>query len=277
MMRILTAVGGSEHSQIALRQAAYLAQTLPVSITILTVMKSPEDEADAAAILQTAEQFLLTAVPQIQNLQTKTRSGQASEQIIEEVLTGEYDLLLIGERPQHSLLTRLLGPTALRIIAQRPCPVLIAKEEAHHLEQILVCDSVYAEPTLSARFSQHFPDLLAQAANVTVLHVMSQIAAAPGVSGRQLRADVSELMTAHSPEGELLTQEMELLSEMDIEAEPIVRHGLVIEEILAEASDGRYDLVVIGAHVHEGWQRFLLEDVTAQIVLQADRPVLVIP
>ncbi len=273
-MQVLIAIGGSKHSQLALHQCALLAQKQPISGTILTVIKNNEDEAEAVSLLQAAADLLKTAVPQIQ---TKIRRGDASEQIIEEAIANHYDLLIIGKKLHHNLVTRLLGPTSLRIIAQKPCPILIAKEQPHPLEQILVCDSIFAKPNLSERFATHFPYLLAHAANVTVLHVMSQIAAAPGVQGKQLRAGAGELITDHSPEGDGLTQDMELLGEIDVVAEPIVRHGLVVEEILAEAADGRYDLIVIGAHPHVGWQRFLLEDVTAQIVLQADRPVLVIP
>ncbi|KPK03289.1 MAG: universal stress protein UspA, partial [Anaerolineae bacterium SG8_19] len=36
------------------------------------------------------------------------------------------------------------------------------------------------------------------------------------------------------------------------------------------------DLLVIGAHRQAGWQRFLLDDLTHQIVVRADRPVLVV-
>lgn len=273
-MQILIAIGGSEHSQLALHQGVLLAQKLPVSVTILTVIKYDDEAAEAVSLLQDAVVVLETAVSA---LQTKIRTGDASEQIVAEVQSGAYDLLIIGERPQHSLLSRFLGPTALRIISQQPCPVLIAKDQPHSLEQILVCDSVYAEPPLSERIAQLLPDLLAKSATVTVLHVMSQIAAAPGVKGKQLRADVDELMDLASPEAELLSQDVQLFSDIDVMAEPIVRHGVVVEEILAEAINGRYDLVVIGAHPNEGWQRFLLEDVTAQIVLQADRPILVIP
>jgi len=39
-----------------------------------------------------------------------------------------------------------------------------------------------------------------------------------------------------------------------------VRYGLVVDEILAEASIGNYDQVVIGAYISEGWGRFLLDD-----------------
>lgn len=273
-MQILVGVGGSNHSEIALRQASILAQKQPLSATILTVIKDSEDETEAISRLQVAARFLRAAVP---NVAIKVRIGNAAEQIVEEALSAEYELLVIGERPQHKLLTRLWGPTALRIVAKQPCPILIAKEQPHPLEQILVCDSVYAEPNLSVRFADRFPELLAQARSVNVLHVMSQIAAAPGVHGQQLRADVEQLMSDHAPEGDVLAQDVQLLSEGAVNVEPIVRRGLVIEEILAEVTNGHYDLIVIGAHPHQGWQRFLLEDITAQIVLQADRPILVIP
>lgn len=273
-MHILIAVGGSEHSQIALHQAVQLVRRLPFSATILTVVKEWADAPKAASILQEAEHFLRPAVPE---LHTKTRAGSASEQIIDEAKSGAYDLLIIGERPHHPLLTRLLGPTALRVVGQRPCPVLIAKEQPYPLAQILICDSVYADPNVLVRFSKSLPHLLAQATHVTLLHVMSQIAAAPGIQGHQLRADVDELIQIHAPEGETLSQDVDLLQQNDVLVEPIVRHGLVVEEILAEATDGRYDLIVIGAHPQDGWAHFLLEDVTAQIVIQANRPVLVIP
>lgn len=273
-MRVLIAIGDSEYSQLALQQGVLLAQKLPISATILTVVKHDEDAAEADVLLQNAVSVLETAVS---SLQTKIRSGDASEQIIAEALSGEYDLLIIGERPQHSLLSRFLGPTALRIIAQQPCPVLIAKERPHALEQVLVCDSVFADPPLSERISLLLPDLLTESTIVSVLHVMSQIAAAPGVKGQHLQADAEELIDISSPEGELLSHDVQMLNDIDVAAEPIVRHGGVVEEILAEAINGRYDLIVIGAHPNEGWQRFLLEDVTAQIVLQADRPILVVP
>jgi nucleotide-binding universal stress UspA family protein len=55
-----------------------------------------------------------------------------------------------------------------------------------------------------------------------------------------------------------------------------VRHGLVVDEILAEAQRGDYDLVVIGAYRSEGWQRILLDDQAHKIIVQLDRPVLVV-
>ena len=55
-----------------------------------------------------------------------------------------------------------------------------------------------------------------------------------------------------------------------------MRHGPIVEEILDEASTGDYDLVVIGAHREQGWQRVLLADIAHQIITRLDRPVLVV-
>ncbi len=54
------------------------------------------------------------------------------------------------------------------------------------------------------------------------------------------------------------------------------RADTVVDEILAEAQGGDYDLVVIGAHRGTGWERLLLDDLAQQIIEQMDRPVLVI-
>jgi nucleotide-binding universal stress UspA family protein len=51
---------------------------------------------------------------------------------------------------------------------------------------------------------------------------------------------------------------------------------LVVDEILAEAAGGDYNLVVIGAHRGAGWERLFLDDLARQIIEQLDRPVLVV-
>jgi nucleotide-binding universal stress UspA family protein len=100
--------------------------------------------------------------------------------------------------------------------------------------------------------------------------------AGPGVEGHQLRADAEELIEAQAPEGELLERDIQMLEPLSVQLRPMVRHGLVVDEILAEAQAGDYDLVVIGAHRGEGWRRILLDDLAHQIIIHLDRPVLVV-
>lgn len=56
-----------------------------------------------------------------------------------------------------------------------------------------------------------------------------------------------------------------------------MRHGQVVEEIIAEAEEGGYDLIVIGAHQASGWQRLLLENLAILIIASSRKPVLILP
>ena len=112
-------------------------------------------------------------------------------------------------------------------------------------------------------------------ADITVLHVMSQISSAPGIQGAQLRANADELIRQHAPEGELLANDLALLSRHDLSARPKIRHGLAVDEILAEAIEGNYDLIVIGGHRTGGWPALLLDDLAHEIITHLDRSLLV--
>ncbi|HSO26648.1 MAG TPA: universal stress protein, partial [Anaerolineales bacterium] len=179
------------------------------------------------------------------------------------------------ERPSQKLMKRIFGPTTERIISQMPCPVLIARQKARPLQRWLLCEGG-RDPSLIKRASQQLLPMMQQAETITVLHVMSQISAAPGVPGWELRAEADELMSKHTPEGELLVDDIRSLELLNIPARAKIRHGLVVEEILTEARSGDYDVVVIGAHESKGWDRVLLDNLARQIVLQAEEPILVL-
>jgi len=155
------------------------------------------------------------------------------------------------------------------------------------LQRLLLCDSGAnsalatvetgpAVPSLLSRFAALPSHLLAQETEIVILHVMSQIGAGPGVLGGQLHSDAEELIRERSPEGELLEVDVHALQRLGIQARAKVRHGLVVDEILAEARCGDYDLVVIGAYRGDGWQRILLDDQAHSIIVQMDRPILVL-
>jgi nucleotide-binding universal stress UspA family protein len=84
------------------------------------------------------------------------------------------------------------------------------------------------------------------------------------------------LIAEYAPEGELLERDIQMLEQPGLHLIPKVRHGLVVDEILAEVSSGGYDLVVIGARLTQGPQRFLLENIAHQIIMKIRRPILVV-
>ena len=287
-MKILLTTHGAPHDEVALAFGAHIACRANEPATVLSVVERASDRPEAEAALQRACELL-----QGSEVHTKIRTGQVSREIIDEAEQGKYDLVIVGERPNPNLLFRFLsGSDTIRVVEHAPCPVIVAKRKTGPIVRILVCDSgaqgrlaelgpivperPEAVPSLLARFTAQLADLLQGEEEVTVLHVMSQISAAPGIKDKQLRAEAKELIEEHTPEGELLERDVRVLEQPGVHVWPKIRHGLVIDEILAEAQAGRYDLVVIGAHRGAGWQRILLDDIAHKILVQMDRPVLVV-
>ncbi|MCI0395142.1 MAG: universal stress protein [Chloroflexi bacterium] len=271
-MRILIATGGAAHSDVAVRLGACVVRATHSQATLLTVIKHETERQQANAILLRAAVLM---APALTGAQKRVRVGRPAEEIVREATEVCYDLIVIGERPLHRLVRRLLGPTADYVIARMPCPVMIARNKTGPLRRFLVCEGG-RDPSLLNRLTARLTPLLALAKELTVLHVMSQIATSPTAPGWLLTANAETLIARHTTEGEWLENDLEALQRLSACLQPKVRHGLVVPEILAEAKSGDYDLVVIGAHQGRGWDRFLLDDLAHQIVLQADRPVLVV-
>jgi len=108
---------------------------------------------------------------------------------------------------------------------------------------------------------------------ITVLHVMSQISAGPGVEGKHLQADAEVLIRERSPEDWVFEHDIEILDQPMIPPHPKLRHGFVVDEILQEAREGDYDLVIIGAHLKEGWRGVLIDDIAHKILKRIDRSI----
>jgi nucleotide-binding universal stress UspA family protein len=291
-MPILVATNGSSHTEASLRLGAQIAERCREPLTILTVIRHQADRPPVPvdAILARAREIVQ---PQFPNVHLKVRIGHPATEIVREAEEGNYDLVIVGQKPNRNLAARfLLGSTAIRAVEHAPCPVIVAKGKIDPIQRILLCDSGSEDPAVGlpsaslgvrnvgpsvlSRFAELPVDLLDGTGEIVVLHVMSQMSAGPGVKGEQLRSNTEVLIEERAPEGELLQRDLEAMENLGVRARAKVRHGLVVEEILDEVHSEDYDLVVIGAYRGQGWQRILLDDLAHRIVVELDRPVLVL-
>jgi nucleotide-binding universal stress UspA family protein len=270
-MRILIATDGSPEADLAVRLGGEIELIAGGPLTLLTIIREVAEQPQAEAILLRAT----TLLPQTATVQTKIRVGQVADEIVSAGKADNQQLIIIGDKPPHGLLGWFLAPTAEQVMNQMSCPVLLARGAVRPLRRVLVCESG-RDPSLLARLIDQLAPLLQQVDELTALHVMSQIAAAPGVPGWELRASADELMEKHTIEGSLLEADMARLAQLNVRINAKVRHGLVVREILDEMQVGDYDLVVIGAHQSKGWERFLLDDLARELIHHADRPLLVV-
>jgi nucleotide-binding universal stress UspA family protein len=287
---MLLCTGGSSHGQAALRFGATLARGSTEPATLLGVAEHPEDRDRVERALRDGELWLAGAPPP----RVKVRVGHAAEQILDEVASGEYDLVVVGTRGRHGITRFLLGSTAERVARQSDVPVLLVQGDVGAVERILVCTAGGKPGLAVAELAGRVARLAG--AHVTVLHVMSQL---PGsmvpphtgplqvipqtpaphelseAEARDLDATAEQLMNSDTWEGQHLREALASLAELGVPAEARVRHGLVLDEIVGEIHEGDYALVVVGSQPAEGWMRFLLSNVSQQVIGCTDRPVLV--
>ncbi len=272
-MKILIAIHDLEQAETTLSFAAQIVHRAGEAPTILFVIEHKTEKLDTQVedMLEKAQEIL--GVPKII---TKVRTGNTAQEIIRETEQGGYDLLIKGEIKTNNLARRIKGATTIGVVDHISCPVIIAKGAPRPIRHILLCDSGAGRSSVLNRFTAQLSEMLEGEEAVCVLHVMSQISAGPGVIGKHLRASVGELIEEQTPEGVLLERDILELEKSGVHPTPIVRHGLVVDEILAEVSSGNYDLLVIGASKGKKWQHYLLEDLARKILLKSDHPVLVI-
>lgn len=273
-MRILIFINDFLNNNAAMDLGCRILQRVDQVPTLLSVIDSSVDRYPPKT-----ESILAEACHgmDLEKVDMLVRIGHLPGEIIREAQEGGYDLLMLADDRKNILARFLHKPMAVKIAERVPCAVLLVKGKVDvEIKRILVCDSGAGSSSLLNLFVSRMGKLLVGDEDITILHVMSQISAGPGVRGVQLRAEAERLIQEQTPEGGLLARDLETLEKYGLKPTAKVRHGLVVDEILAEAENGDYDLVVIGAHPRQGWQGYLLDNLAHKILTKITRPVLVV-
>ena len=134
---ILVAVDGSEAANDALAQAIAIARRDGARLTLISVAAPPrwrpagpyvvpyptEDDLvrQAEKVVRSTEQRVPDDVP----VATVVRRGPAAAAILERVLQGEHDLVVMASRGLGLAGSLLLGSVSRAVLADSPVPVLI--------------------------------------------------------------------------------------------------------------------------------------------------------
>jgi nucleotide-binding universal stress UspA family protein len=267
-MKILLCTDGSADAARAAQFSLLVARHGDI-IRLLGVVEDQAEQAIRRALDTLGAELQAIGV----ECETRLRRGQAAEQILNEAAAWQADLIVVGHPGKRGLTRFSLGGTTTRIVQSAPCSVLLVKQARPALRKVLACTGG-GRPGL--RDVEVAGQLAAQTgAAVTVLHVMSQVALTEKGYRPELEAPATDLIGQRTREGEHLETALNTLQVLGVRCTAKVRHGLVVDEIAAEARDGDYDLLVIGANAARGLARWLLDDVTAHVLEEAQLPVLV--
>jgi nucleotide-binding universal stress UspA family protein len=135
-MKILLAYDGFEHSRHALEETAKLAVGGRGQVTVLSVV--PPDARGSKSgghvgLRPHAHEDVARAHEYLRDhgveSEMKIDHGDPVAQIVEELKTGGYDLAVVGSRGRGPVGRLLLGSVSSEVVANAPCPVLVAAED----------------------------------------------------------------------------------------------------------------------------------------------------
>ena len=268
-MKILVCTDGSRSGLHAVKSGASLAARTAAEVTLLfAVAGDPWDvdqaRVDATAILKNADvAFCLTE-----------QHGKLIDAALAQMVEQEYDLVVIGYQARTFLERALWGSLAARIVHELPLSVMIVRGKCESISRVLIGISGGGFTAACVRWG----GIIASAfdARVVLLHVSPS---PPLMYGgfEEVVEDLTELLQTDTVEAKAIRRAVDFLTDLGVKTDVELVRGLAEREILRYAQDLDADLIVIGsAWAVQPVRRFFMRNITEQVVLQAQRPVLVV-
>ena len=254
----------------ATKLGGLLARASNAETTLLGIVEKPTDKASLREALEKQAEGLRAegVTPQI-----AIGEGDPVHQIVDQTERTKYDLVIIGARKTGSTGPYWRSEKTYEVIRTIAPPVLVAMGEWAQFKRFLVC-------TGGKAFIEEAVQLTGKlaagvGASVTLLHVMAEPPAIYADLVR-LEEDVDRLLHSNSELGVNLRTQKEDLKKLGVTGEVRVRHGIVTDQVFAEAREKSYDLIVTGSSQARGMLRhYIMGDLTRSILNHADCPVLV--
>jgi len=276
-MKILICTDGSPAAEEAAKLVTRLGFPEDTQITLLGVSES---DGEQASLYASMDRIVAVLGGSRQGMARTLRHGQPVEEILRELQAQAYDLVAVGERGHHHGLPLLkLGSTAGKLARRINTHLLVARNVPEKVGKVLVCTGAEGPSVDTIQRTGRL--IAAMDAQVSLLHVMSQVFFGPRSQADDLLDTAESAIARDTREGRHLKVAMEQLEKTGVKGPvtPLLRHGLVVDKVLAEVSKDQCDLLVIGAHHQPGqnrWLEILLDDVADQLLNQAPCSVLVV-
>jgi len=269
-MKILICSDGTSPADSAIRIGGLLSGPTRAETTLLGIAENPQDERPLRDALEAQAQSLRThdVTPEI-----VLRAGEPIRQILKQTSKTIYDLVVIGAQQKGTTGPYWRSEKTYEVIKSIRPPVLVAIGERTTLKKFLVCTG--GKKTIEKAVQLTGKLAAAVGASVTLLHVMAE---PPAIYADLVRMeeDVDRLLQSKSELGTNLRRQKRELERLGVSAAVRLRHGIVIDQVFEEASEGDYDLIVTGTSPARGLLRhYIMGDLTRSILNHANCPVLV--
>lgn len=175
--------------------------------------------------------------------------GDPAEQILERAEKG-YDLVAMGSGGRGIFTKEMLGFVANTVVKESPVSVLVVKGERERCRRVLIATKGSEK---SRGVYEYTAELLGGGDfDVTTLQVAESFPRLRGYM-ETVEDDIQRAVEDIQPSDEYVEQGVEMLKGNGLRSEIKFREGEFAAQVMEEAKEGNYDLVVMGSHALEDW------------------------
>lgn len=270
---VLIVTNGYEGTWSAIEEGAWFASTLDAAITLLGV----NEQANPAAIDDSypLEGVFERAVGlfQSQGLEYRLEVGNGSaEEVLSRYKKQEDSIVVLSPLGRPQMRRWIAGRSIRYFIEEVQQPILYVPEMKLPIQRILLCVGGLGYDVTAERFA--LKAAAKSRAELTLLHIV------PPVDLKYPTAQIvsknwQHLADTDTPVGRSLRQALEHAKAAGLNVSVKGRQGNVVEEILLEVREGKYDLLCMGSSysVHS-LRQMTSANVTAEVIEAAGCPVL---
>jgi len=297
-MQTLMATDGSPEATAALRNATRLLSRSDNEVHILCVAPEfyepggrKEDKRvraeyersiarETRKILERAHQTLLA-----EGIagEIRAESGSPAEVIVR--LANDYNVTVLGATSQYDTTRPGIGSVASRVVEHAPGIVLVCRENAggSSLRILLCVDGSRASQAALNALTTYFNT---ESAEITLMHVVETPWVSLGLDqdwfdrgGETREQKGSEIQLEEELQieaNEIIEDAAEQLTRQGLDVTTVIAEGNPATEILGQAEQDEYDLIVLGASGATDMKHTMLGSVSAKVTGQAPCSVAVV-
>ncbi len=270
---LLIATNGFHGALPAVEYGAWLAANLKVRATLLGVAEtlSPAAIDDRHPL----EDVFARAVELFRQYGAEYRleveKGSAEEVVPQKARSGNY-IVTLGPLGRPPLRRMLVGRSIRRLMEQIEQPILYVPRLKLPLKKLLICVGGLGYEVTAEHLAMRIA--MRSRAKITLLHVVPPMDL-EYPTAKIVRENRERLVDTDTPVGRSLRKALQIANRDGLNASVKTREGVPLEEIVAEAREGEYDLLCMGsAFSSHSLRQMYAPNVAAEVAEAAPCPTL---
>ncbi|MFN7035896.1 MAG: universal stress protein [Bellilinea sp.] len=205
-------------------------------------------------------------------VETRWAEGDLVKAVLQEMNQMPGALLVISDKYRPVWRRWVRFGRFRRLQAALSSPIIRVRDACWPLQNIIVCSGGLPYTIPVERLATRLAKIAG--ARLTFLHVVEPVTLDYPLA-REIHLHWQHLLETNTPQARHLKQALDFAAQHGVEARVVVRHGLILHEILDEIRHGGYDLVGMGSvYSSTSLSRLFRPDVTALVSAEVDCPLL---